>query len=110
MTWAPLLLSFEIAAVATLVAAGLGVALGALLAAKRFVGRDLLDVIFTAPMVLPPTVLGYYVLVLLGRRSWIGHAFEALSGRPIVFTRAGATVAAVIGALPIVIKSARASL
>jgi molybdate transport system permease protein len=68
------------------------------------------DVAVTAPLVLPPTVLGYYLLVALGRRSWIGHAFEAAFGSPIVFTRVGAVVAALVGALPLVVKSARAAL
>lgn len=109
MYTAPLLLSFQIAIVATAVAASLGVAFGLLLS-RAFPGRDALDVIVTAPMVLPPTVLGYYVLVLVGRSSAIGQAFEALTGAPIVFTRKGAVIAAVIGALPLTTKSARAAL
>ena len=59
---------------------------------------------------MPPTVLGYYVLVSLGRRSAIGGAFESLTGATIVFTQTGAVVAATIGALPVVVKSARAAL
>jgi molybdate transport system permease protein len=55
-------------------------------------------------------VLGYYVLVLLGRRSLIGHAYESLTGSSIVFTQTGAVVAATIGALPMVVKSVRAAL
>jgi len=106
----PLILSFEVATLATLLAAVIGIGVAALLANYRFFGRDLLDVIFTAPMVMPPTVLGYYVLVLLGRRSVIGHAFEALTGSSIVFTFVGAVVAATIGALPLVVKSVRAAL
>lgn len=85
-------------------------ALGALLSAPRFRGRDLLDVLVTAPMVLPPTVLGYYLLVSLGRESALGQAFEAATGSPIVFTRTGAVVAAAIGALPLIAKSARAAI
>ncbi len=88
----------------------IGIALAWLLAAKRFPGRDLVDVLVTAPMVMPPTVLGYYVLVLVGHRSTIGHAYEALTGSTIVFTRTGAVLAASIGALPLVTKSARAAL
>lgn len=97
------------AIVATSFAALFGIVLGLVLS-KPFFGRDLADVIVTAPIVLPPTVLGYYVLVLLGRQSVIGHAFEALTGSPIVFTRTGATIAAFIGALPLTTKSARAAL
>jgi molybdate transport system permease protein len=59
---------------------------------------------------MPPTVLGYYVLVLLGRRSFIGHLYESLTGSSIVFTFTGAVVAATIGALPLVVKSVRAAL
>lgn len=106
----PLFLSFEIAAAATIIAALVGVAVAAILANFRFPGRDLVDVLFTAPIVMPPTVLGYYVLVLLGRRSLLGHAFESLTGTSIVFTKVGAVVAAVIGALPLVVKSVRTAL
>ncbi|HVJ89705.1 MAG TPA: molybdate ABC transporter permease subunit [Labilithrix sp.] len=110
MDWGPVLLSFEIAAFATFFAAILGVAVAALLANFRFFGRDLVEVLFTAPLVMPPTVLGYYVLVVLGRRSFLGRAFEELSGTSIVFTKVGAVVAAVIGALPLVVKSVRTAL
>jgi molybdate transport system permease protein len=110
VAWAPLLLSFQVALAATLIAALVGVALAAWLANGRFFGRDLVDVILTAPMVLPPTVLGYYLLVALGRHSAIGAAFEAITGSSIVFTRTGAVVAATVGAIPIVVKSSRAAL
>jgi molybdate transport system permease protein len=106
----PLALSLQIATVATLLAAAVGVGLATLLANVRFPGRDLLDVVVTAPIVLPPTVLGYYLLVSVGRRSFIGHAFEAIFGSPIVFTRTGAVLAATVGALPLVVKSGRAAL
>ncbi len=106
----PLWLSLRIATIATALAAAFGVAFGTLLAQKRFRGRNLADALVTAPMVLPPTVLGYYLLVLLGRRSPIGHAFEALTGSSIVFTRTGAVVAAACGAFPIMVKSSRAAL
>lgn len=106
----PLLLSFQVAFLATLLSAVLGVALGAALASKRVPGRDLWDVLLTAPLVLPPTVLGYYVLVLLGRRSWLGQAYEALTGTSIVFSKTGAVLAAFVGALPHVVKAARTAL
>jgi molybdate transport system permease protein len=110
MSLAPLVLSFEVAALATLVAGLVGVALATLLARGRFAGRDLLDVLVTAPMVLPPTVLGYFVLVALGRRSPVGQLFESLTGSSIVFTRTGAVIAAAIGSLPLVVKGARTAL
>ena len=110
MDLSPLFLSLQVATLGTAIATVLGVALALPLATRRFPGRDLLDVLLTAPMVLPPTVLGYYVLVALGRRSAIGQAFESLTGHSIVFTKTGAIVAAMIGAFPLVLKSARAAL
>jgi len=88
----------------------IGVAVAALLANTRFPGRDLVDVLFTAPLVMPPTVLGYYIIVLLGRRSAFGHAFESLTGVSIVFTKTGAVLAATVGALPLVVKSVRTAI
>jgi molybdate transport system permease protein len=106
----PLLLSFQVSVLATLLAGVLGVALAALLARRDFPGANLLDALLNAPLVLPPTVLGYYLLVVLGRESSIGQAYEALTGSTIVFTRTGATLAAAVAALPFVARSARAAL
>jgi molybdate transport system permease protein len=106
----PLLLSFEIAVLATIVSAIVGLAVASLLATKDFPGRDLVDVLFTAPIVMPPTVLGYYVLVALGHESVLGGAWETVFGSTIVFTKTGAVVAATIGALPLVVKSGRAAI
>ena len=110
MEWEPLWLSLEVAVVATLFSVVIGVALGALLARPRLPGRDLWDALLTAPLVLPPTVLGYFLLVSLGRSSALGHRFEQLFGRPIVFSFLGAVIAATVGSLPLVIKAARAAL
>lgn len=106
----PLILSFQIALLATLVAGGLGVALAGLMARARFFGRDLLDAMLTAPMVLPPTVLGYYLLVVIGREGALGRAYESLTGSPLAFTPAAAVLAACLTALPFVVKSARAAM
>lgn len=106
----PLLLSFQVSLLATLLASVLGVALAALLTRRRFLGAELLDAVLNAPLVLPPTVLGYYLLVLLGRDSTLGRAYEAVTGSSIVFTVTGATLAAALSALPFVARSARAAL
>jgi molybdate transport system permease protein len=106
----PLLLSFQVSLAATLIAGLLGVALAGLLAQRRFPGAQLLDALLNAPLVLPPTVLGYYLLILLGRTSTLGKAYEAVTGSSIVFTRTGATCAAALAALPFVARSARAAL
>lgn len=106
----PLLLSFQVSLLATLIASVLGVALAGLLTQRRFAGAELLDAVLNAPLVLPPTVLGYYLLVLLGRESSLGRAYEAVTGSSIVFTVTGATMAAALSALPFVARSARAAL
>jgi len=103
-------LSFEVAAIATCLATALGVAIAGIISQPRIWGRELVDAAITAPMVLPPTVLGYYLLVLLGRESALGRGFEALFGSPIVFSRGGAVIAAAIGALPLITKASRAAL
>lgn len=108
-SWAPIALSFEVALAAAALSGALGVALGLALSSRRTPFRDALDALCSAPMVLPPTVLGYYVLVLLGRQSALGAAIERLTGSPVVFTRGGAVLAATLGALPLVVKSARAA-
>ncbi len=109
MDWSPLFLSFRVALLSTTVTALLGVGIGALLANARFVGRNLVDVLVTAPLVFPPTVLGYYLLVALGRRSFLGTVFTELTGSSIVFTQTGAVVAGVVGGLPLAVKAARAA-
>jgi molybdate transport system permease protein len=108
--WFPLALSLRVALIATLLVVVTGVALGWLLARRRFWGRELLDSFITLPLVLPPTVLGYYLLVLLGRSSPVGRAIETVTGQPLVFTWQGAVVAASVGALPLMAKSARAAI
>jgi molybdate transport system permease protein len=70
----------------------------------------MLDALVTLPLVLPPTVLGYYLLVLLGRNSFPGRAIEAITGQSLVFTWKGAVVAAAVGALPLVVKTSRAAI
>jgi molybdate transport system permease protein len=110
MTQAPLLLSLEVALCATVLAGLVGMAVAALLANVKFRGREVVEVVFTAPLVLPPTVLGYFLLVSLGRRSLIGHAYESLTGSSIVFTKTGAVLAAAVSALPFVVRFGRAAL
>jgi molybdate transport system permease protein len=87
-----------------------GIALAGLLTHRRFPGVRLLDSLLNAPLVLPPTVLGYYLLVLLGRQSVLGQTYEALTGSPIVFSKTGAICAAAIAAFPFVARSAKAAL
>jgi molybdate transport system permease protein len=105
----PLLLTLKDATLATLMALILGAAAGFLLARRAFWGRDVLDAVFTLPMVMPPTVLGYYLIVVIGRRGWLGQWLWESFGITLMFTWQGAVFAAAIVALPLVFKSARAA-
>ncbi|MDG9922974.1 MULTISPECIES: molybdate ABC transporter permease subunit [unclassified Pseudomonas] len=107
--WSAFLLSLQVAGCATLLTLLFGVAVGFLLARGRFPGRDLLDTLLTLPMVMPPTVLGYYLLVLLGRRGWLGGWLHDSFGVSLIFSWQGAVVAASIVAFPLVFKPARAA-
>lgn len=105
----PLWLSLRVAVLATMLALILGVALAWVLARRRFPGRDLLAAAVTLPLVLPPTVLGYYLLVALGRGSPIGRLLEGTLGISLVFTWQGAVVASSVVALPLVVRSTQAA-
>ncbi|HTN29917.1 MAG TPA: molybdate ABC transporter permease subunit, partial [Pseudomonas sp.] len=107
--WPALILSLQVAGWATAITLVLGVAVGYLLARARFPGRDLLDTLLTLPMVMPPTVLGYYLLVLLGRRSTFGAWLHDSFGINLIFTWQGAVIAASVVAFPLVFKPARAA-
>ncbi|HEY4176827.1 MAG TPA: molybdate ABC transporter permease subunit [Kofleriaceae bacterium] len=110
MSWAPLVLSLEIATLAMLVSLIIGTALAVLLDSRRVPGREVIYSVALTPLVLPPTVLGYYLLVVLGGTSFIGRAFHAVTGSQITFTFTGAVIAAAIGSLPFVVRSARVGL
>ncbi len=108
--WFPLWLSLRVAVLATAAAVVFGLWLAWLLANREFRGKEWLDAVIALPLVLPPTVLGYYLLVLLGRASPLGKLYETVVGQPLVFTWQAAVVAALFHALPLLVKSARAAL
>jgi molybdate transport system permease protein len=108
--WFPLWLSLRVAGVATALSLAVGLWLAWLLANRRFRGKNVLDAAVTLPLVLPPTVLGYYLLVVLGRMSPIGQLWESVFGQPLVFTWQAAVAASTVHALPLLVKTARASL
>ena len=107
--WPALWLSLQVATWATLACLVLGTGVGFALARWRFPGRDLVDTLLTLPMVMPPTVLGYYLLVLLGRKGWVGGWLHATFGINLIFTLTGAVIAATVVAFPLVFKPARAA-
>ena len=110
MDWFPLWLSLRVAVISTAISLAIGLWLAWLLANRDFRGKELLDAAVTLPLVLPPTVLGYYLLVLLGRHSPLGQIYEWIFGSPLVFSEQAAIVAALFHSAPLLIKSARAAL
>jgi molybdate transport system permease protein len=108
-TASALLLSIRVAVMATVLNAILGIPLAYVLARRRFAGRWLVDLLVTLPLVLPPTVTGYYLIVLLGRRGWLGSPLYAATGWSIAFTWYAAVVAATVMALPLLVRTAKAA-
>ncbi|HTP73912.1 MAG TPA: molybdate ABC transporter permease subunit [Burkholderiaceae bacterium] len=107
--WVALLLTLKVAGWATALNLILGVGIGFAMARLRFPGRDVLDALFTLPMVMPPTVLGYYLLVLIGSHSPLGSWLIKTFGIRLIFTWQGAVIAATVVAFPLVFKAARAA-
>ena len=103
-------LSIRVAVFATLLNALLGIPLAYLLARRAFRGRALVDLLVTLPLVLPPTVTGYYLIVLLGRRGWLGGPVYAWTGWSVAFTWYAAVIAATVMALPLLVRTARAAI
>lgn len=108
MDWFPLLLSLRVALVATVAAVIVGVPLAWWLARLRPPLHDVLSALVTLPMLLPPTVLGYYLLLLVGRASPLGGLLEATLGLTFVFSWPGAVLAAFVAALPFLVRTAQA--
>jgi molybdate transport system permease protein len=121
MLGSPLVLSFAVATLATTLSLVLGVMVACLLFHVGQTGAlqhrptrvrlvEFLDSLLSLPLVLPPTVLGYYLLTLLGRHSPLGRVFEAITGAPLTFTPTAAVIAVTVSALPAIARSTRAAL
>lgn len=102
--WTPLFISIKVAGIATLLAIVIGLALSYLLS-RTFPGKALIEALVTAPLVLPPTVLGYYLLVLLGSQGPLGAFLENNFGIELVFTWQGAVIAATVASLPLFVRT-----
>jgi len=103
----PLKLTLKVALTATAGACAAGIGAGYALSRRGLPGRELLDALCTLPLVLPPTVIGYYLLVVFGRRGVVGKWLEETFDVSLVFTWQGAALAASLVAFPLVCKAAR---
>ena len=109
-SFSALSLSIRVALLATALNAAIGIPLAYVLARRRFPGKTVVDLLVTLPLVLPPTVTGFYLIVLLGRRGWLGGPLYAATGWSITFTWYAAVVAATVMALPLLVRTARAAI
>ncbi|MDA8157331.1 MAG: molybdate ABC transporter permease subunit [Actinomycetota bacterium] len=105
----PLWLSIRVALVSTLFVAAIGIPAGYLLAGKNFKGKEVLDAALTMPLVLPPTVAGYFLIVIFGRFGLLGRYIYAATGFNIMFTWYAAALASFVVAFPLMIRTARAA-
>ena len=106
----PLYLTLKVSIIATLFSFFVGLLMAWILAKKDFFLKNFIDAIVMQPLIIPPTVLGYYLLVVLGRNGPIGRFLENVFGVTVVFTWKGAVIAAVVASIPLFIKPARASI
>ena len=106
----PLYLSLRVAGIATVISFLIGTGLAWLLARRRFWGKEILAALVTIPLVLPPTVLGYYLLTTVGRQSPVGRFLADDLGMTLVFTWQAAVIASCIVSLPLMVRTAQASM
>jgi molybdate transport system permease protein len=103
-------LSLQVAVAATALNALVGIPIAYVLARRRFWGKSVVDLLVTLPLILPPTVVGYYLIVLLGRRGVLGAPLYQLTGWTVAFTWYAAVIASTVMALPLLVRTARAAI
>jgi len=109
-TWFSLRLSLQVALTATLFIILIGIPIAYFLARRNFKGEEFIDMFFTLPLVLPPTVTGYYLIILFGRRGTLGRYLYEWTGWTLMFNWYGAVLASFVVALPLMIKTGRAAM
>jgi molybdate transport system permease protein len=107
--WQPLFLSLKLASVSTLLLIILAAPLAYVLALAHFAGKAFLEALINLPMALPPTVLGFYLLVIMGPKGFLGRFWESVTGSPLVFTFQGLIIALIIYCLPFAIQPMKAA-
>ncbi|GBF75363.1 molybdenum ABC transporter permease subunit [Paenibacillus sp. 598K] len=108
--WTPIRLSLQVALLASVLVALLGVAAAWWMNRRTFRGKTVIETLFMLPLVLPPTVVGFVLLVVLGRKSWLGQLAERVFQAPIIFSWWAAVIAAVVVAFPLVYQTMKVGL
>jgi len=104
MDWTALALSLQLGALTVVVLLPLGIAFGRWLAVTSIRGRSVVEAATALPLVLPPTVIGFYLLVAFGQGTWFGQMWRDVVGRPLVFTFEGLLLASVIVNIPFAVQ------
>ena len=105
--WSPVKLSIEIASVSSIFVFVFGLILGNFMANAKFKGKAIVETIFLLPLVLPPSVVGFLLIVIFGRNSVVGQLIEWIFKQPIMFTWWAAVIAAIVVAFPLMYQSAK---
>ena len=106
----PLMLSLKVSALATCLSVTIGLTASYLLARYRFIGHSLFDTLMMLPLVLPPTVTGYYLVLLFGRHGIIGGPLFERFGITVMFSWQAAVIASFVVSLPLMVKAARSAI
>jgi molybdate transport system permease protein len=107
--WSPIKLSIEITIISGILATVLGIIIGKIMANRTFKGKAIVETIFLLPLVLPPTVVGFLLIIIFGRYSLIGQLIEFVFGQPVMFTSWAAIIASTVVAFPLMYQSTKAS-
>lgn len=106
--WSPVILSLEVAVVSGILAVVMGLFFGKIMAMKTFAGKPVIETVFLLPLVLPPTVVGFLLIILFGKNSPVGKMIEWIFNQPIMFTWWAAVIASAVVAFPLIYQSAKA--
>ncbi|WP_100331133.1 molybdate ABC transporter permease subunit [Bacillus xiapuensis] len=106
--WSPVRLSVEIASVSALIVFIAGICLGRMMANRTFKGKLVLETVMLLPLVLPPTVVGFLLIIVFGKNSFIGQVMEWIFHQPVMFTWWAAVIASTVVAFPLMYQSAKA--
>jgi molybdate transport system permease protein len=105
--WSPVRLSISVAAISLAIVFAAGILLARVLALKKFKGKPLIETILLLPLVLPPSVVGFLLIIVFGKQSFIGRAIESFFGQPVIFTWLAAVIASSVVAFPLMYQSAK---
>ena len=108
--WSPIRLSVQVAGLAGIFVFAAGILLARMMAKKRFRGRVLLETVFLLPLVLPPSVVGFLLIVLFGKNGKLGQLIEWIFQQPVMFTWWAAVIASAVVAFPLMYQSAKTGL